>query len=649
MAKWLAGISIGFVAGAVAVWLYGLAFPEAPRRPVEQAATAPPSRVSPSSVPPLSSVPDAAAPLRTLTAILGVPSDFEQAVLLYNLIRSADAQFLDGLLTEADTLRPRREGEAAKSIIYGRYAEVDPAGALARITSRGGREERFLSRLFRAWAKHDLDGALAAAETLEEAHRRQAGAAILSVTEHLHEDRRFEIAESLSAQETLQRMRAEENLEVDPALAWRDAVASERGPAREQALLHIAHSWLARDPENAMAAVDGLGRQADGWRAGLVGQWAERDREAATAWVLAQPASAARAQMVEGLAGAIAQSSPMEALGFADQFTGNERNVATEAAFRTWGEKDPGAALEAWTQRRPQGFQWLDAWLVMRWADRDAAAAFEWAAAQPPSSSRPHLLNTTLRKLAETDPRGALARAEELRGSERERAIAAALSEWAQRDHRAAASWVAGNDALAVGARRSALASVLRVWGAKDARAALNWLLAQPESWHEAATSIIDALAVEYPDRAARLVELLPDPEVRAEARRSLAFAWANEEPEAALRWASEVEDVEERLALHSAIVRRWAFHDRQAAASGVRLLRPGKERDSARNALIVATLHEDVEFAEDVYLRINDEDFLREAAALLYHYWEGVDSKRARRYARAADFEDEEQPDLVD
>lgn len=326
-----------------------------------------------------------------------------------------------------------------------------------------------------------------------------------------------------------------------------------------------------------MAALDDVGsRQAEGMRAGLVGQWAERDLEAATAWVLAQPESEGRAQMVQGLAGVIAENSPMEALDFADQFTGNERNAATNAAFQAWGNKDPRAALQAWTQRRPQGFQWLDAWLVMRWADRDAAAAFEWAATQPSSSNRPHLLNTTLSKLAETDPRGALARAQELRGREQERAIRAVLSEWAQSDHRAAANWVASNDALAVGARRSALASVLRVWGAKDARAALNWLLAQPESWHEAAASIIDALAAEYPDRAARLVELLPDPKVRTEARNSLAFAWANEEPQAALRWASEVEDDEERLALHSAIITRWAIHDREAAASGIRLLRSG-------------------------------------------------------------------------
>lgn len=59
--------------------------------------------------------------------------------------------------------------------------------------------------------------------------------------------------------------------------------------------------------------------------------------------------------------------------------------------------------------------------------------------------------------------------------------------------------------------------------------------------------------------------------------------------------------------------------------------------------------MHDDVDFAEDLYLRINDAEQLQQAAAMLYSYWEGNDSRRARRYARAAGIEDQEQADFAD
>ncbi len=320
MLKWLlAGIVIGVVAGSAATaWFYAAHLIEAPPAPGAKPFVSPTSLPAPRqadapSAPSEEAVAEPLPEVGVLAAMMDIPSDFEQTVMLYNLIRHADADYLDALLDEADTLRPRREGNAAKSIIFGRYAEVDPERALARMTARG--EERFLSGLFRAWTKHDVDAAVAAAETLGLAHRRSAGAAILSVTERLADDQRTLIAEEFSAQGTLERMKADEALEVDPALAWREAIASEPGQARFQTLWHVARRWLQSDPGAALRAVDDLAsEQAMALRSSLTAEWVQKDREAALAWVLAQPASAERVQMVQGMAIGIAQNSPEEAL-----------------------------------------------------------------------------------------------------------------------------------------------------------------------------------------------------------------------------------------------------------------------------------------------------------------------------------------------
>ncbi len=307
-----------------------------------------------------------------------------------------------------------------------------------------------------------------------------------------------------------------------------------------------------------------------------------------------------------------------------------------------WSQLDPPAALAAWTERDIPLNEWVDQHLVGNLAQHDPYAAFDWVLAQPTSSRRQYLLRSALSEMAKVAPRDALDRAQELRSNEREQSIDAVLSEWARSDHRAAARWIAGADTLSQAELRSALHSVLHVWGEADAPAALNWLLAQPQSWHEAASSVISALADDAPERAARLVERLSDPEVRSSARSTLVSHWADSDPRAAVRWVGAVADAEERRGLYADVFRAWAREDRDAAAQSIRLLRAGKDRDAVRCDLVQTVVYEDVDFAEELYLRINDADELRQAAASLYHYWEDRDPQRARRYQRAAGLDDE-------
>lgn len=345
--------------------------------------------------------------------------------------------------------------------------------------------------------------------------------------------------------------------------------------------------------------------------------------------------------MLSGLTNTIAQELPVKALDLAYRFKGTDRQTATRSALQAWAAKDARAALAAVAEREIPMSAWLERTLVAQFARQDPARAFEWVIAQPASSRRSHLLRSAVVEMAKTRPRDALDRALGLRGREREQSLHAAIAEWARREERAAAGWVAGNDALSTAERLAALRPVLHVWGDRDAPAALAWLLAQPPQWHPAAVSIISAAAAGAPEHAARLVERLSDRSVRRQARGALARAWAVKEPRAAVRWVADVTDAAERRDLYSRVFSTWAHEDREAAADAIRLLRSAKDRDAMRRQLIQVTTYEDVEFAEGLYLRINDADELRQAAALLYHYWQSRDSKRADRYLRAAGFDD--------
>ena len=148
----------------------------------------------------------------TLANILLLPSDFQQTLALYARLVDAKRETLERLLDESEQMQPRREGRAAQSIIYSRYAELDPNAAVDRIIASGLSEHyvHSLEQVFRVWAKHDPAAALRRAETLPSIYRRLAGAAILSVSEDALPGQRDEIAATFGLRGQLEQMQADD-------------------------------------------------------------------------------------------------------------------------------------------------------------------------------------------------------------------------------------------------------------------------------------------------------------------------------------------------------------------------------------------------------------------------------------------------------
>ena len=68
--------------------------------------------------------------VRTLADTLAFETDFDQTVALYTLLERADEEVVVDLIQEADSISPPSQRVAALSIIFSKYATIDPYRAL---------------------------------------------------------------------------------------------------------------------------------------------------------------------------------------------------------------------------------------------------------------------------------------------------------------------------------------------------------------------------------------------------------------------------------------------------------------------------------------------------------------------------------------
>ena len=637
MAKWIAAVVLAFVVGAAAAYAWFAFAPGAAaivargdantaRQPVSdsQAAKAEQSRE-----------------YTTLAEITALASDFEQTAALYALLRTADEATLERLLEDAEGLRPRRERLAAKSIIYARYAELDPLAAVERVLAQERDKHEMLDRVFMAWGKHDLEAALAHAQTIQGPLRQPAASAALAVSEHLDPARREALAAAFSLQDTLPLM---EDFEGDPVVAWRDALAIESAQARAQRLLQIGDAWVQQDPAAALAAA--LELPSSGMFGGvvpyLIERWAEQDADDALAWVLAQPESRARAEMLGALAGGIAQRSPQEALALAETLDGAARRQVAQAALQAWAQTDAPAAMSALEELDDIGLS-NDARfsILAQWSTSDPRAAFAWALTQRSSMDNMHLAVLPLQRIAMDDPAEALRLAEELDGMRKQAALGSIVSTWADNDPEAAAAWLESAD----GDMPQALSAVAFAFAQRSPREAFEWVSTLPKKSQQVALhSLVSATASHSPEQAVSLIATIRDAELRTEATTTLVMGWAQNAPQDAAAWVGRNADAEQRPTLYHQVFHAWGFHDRDAAAAELRQLRRQEDRDWAALGLVSSAAFDNAEFAERVYDRMRGEEQKREAARMLYHGLLQVDRDRAERFRKRAGIEDQEQ-----
>ena len=637
MAKWIAAVVVAFVVGATAAYAW---FAFAPGGAAMVGGDRATSAERPAGDP-QTATPQPSSQHTTLAEITAMPSDFEQTAALYAMLRAADEATLQRLLEEAEDLRPRRERVAAKSIIYARYAELDPLAAVERVLAQERDKHEMLDRVFTAWGKHDLEAAVAHAQTIQGPLRQAAASAALAVGEHLDPARRQALAATFSLQDTFALMDTMAQLDGDPAVAWRNALATESAQTRSQQLFQIGTAWVEQDPAAALAAAMELppGGMVGGVLPYLIERWAAQNSDEALAWVLAQPESRGQAEMLGALAGAIAQHAPQEALALAETLDGAARRQVAEAALQAWAQTDAQAAMNALEEfddlRLANDAKFS---ILAQWSAADPRAAFEWALTQKTSMDNMHLAAMPLQQLAMSDPAEALRLAEELDGMRKQAALAGIVSTWADSDPHAAAAWLES----ASGDMSQAVSAVAYAFAQRSPSEAFEWVSTLPkESQQMALHSLVSATASQSPEQAVSLIGTIRDAELRDEATMTLVMGWSQSAPREAAQWVARRAAAEQRPALYHQVFHSWGFHDRDGAQAELRKLRRQDERDWAALGLVTSAAFDDADFAERVYDRIRGEEQKRAAAQALYHGLLQVDRDRAERFRKEADIEE--------
>ena len=474
-----------------------------------------------------------------------------------------------------------------------------------------------------------------------EPQRTQTAKNILNVVRELGDDRQDEVARRFSVESHLAQVRATAEAARNPAAAWQQALAFERGQAQDQALWNIAHRWFGQDPVAALAALDDVPKPNDrtSWRRRLLTRWIGTDREAALQWTLSRPPSAQRGSLIARVAAAAAEDSPAEMLALAETLEPKERLQVAGTVLGVWAKSDPRAAisaLEEMADRRLTGAFQLS--LVQAWSRSDPLAAFEWARTQPTSSDRTRSLAITLEEIAESDPREALGLAEDLDAGVRSNAIENVLRHWGRDDARAATAWLDASQHKTHGT----VAAVIRAYAELDAQEAFDWLQAQPvEVQRQSASVIVAHLAEESPQAALEMIDDIDDPNTASHASSQLVYRWAQHDPRAAVRAITRMRS-DSRPDLYRNAFRVWSRYDTDAATAFLGQI-PASGRDPAIEAVMQQVLSDgEVESAQSLFDRIVDAESRRNAARTMYFHFLRTDPERAERYREMSGVEED-------
>ena len=197
----------------------------------------------------------------TLHEIMKLQGDFAQSAMLYIVAAGVDGQGIERLLEEAESIERDSERRAAASILYQRYAELDPVAAVDHILRReAGFDPNWLYAVFHVWARTDLEGALAHAARLDDREREMAGTAMARSRDDLPTSEREALGSKLDVRVTV-RDPALTNLHTPEAAerAWQTALAISDRESRQMGALH-GHTGVGAkgsgrsDPGNRVAA-----------------------------------------------------------------------------------------------------------------------------------------------------------------------------------------------------------------------------------------------------------------------------------------------------------------------------------------------------------------------------------------------------------
>ena len=368
----------------------------------------------------------------SLADTLKFESDFDQTVALYNLLAGADEKLVKDLLVQTQDISHESQRHAAISIIYARYAAINPKNALEHAQNSDDIDIGIpLINIFQHWSRSNLSQASEAIKSLDPQLQRSAVETILYARDDLTIEQRIALLDDLDMADVnadLRNTLVLQSAREDPRSAWQEALSV----IDQEAL-------TPKDIRQGEVDIDLL-RQ-------LSSMWIEQGGSDA---VEEMYYSIENNPNLAGLGGiviyALLEQDPAAALLFLKEHPGVEHaEELTYVAVASYAQQDPEEALEAYLE-------------------------IEWRTG---SSFRvPHRL---VEALAEKDPVALLQRSGSLPREIRSAARREAIQAIAREDHKQAITYV---DSLEAGpVARNLKYQIARVWSDDDPVAALEWVM----------------------------------------------------------------------------------------------------------------------------------------------------------------------------
>lgn len=193
-----------------------------------------------------------------------------------------------------------------------------------------------------------------------------------------------------------------------------------------------------------------------------------------------------------------------------------------------------------------------------RWAEMDPQGAVEWASELPQDQREGFVMVRVATTAADQDPSLAASLVSKLDdGRSRSWAVSEIASKWFQQDPNGAVAWT--SSLTEPGDQSRAIGSIASQWAQNDPVAAVEWAaqIESPELQRSASTAALRQWAEKDPAAAAAYANDLPAGELKTAGVESVASGWARTDRDAARTWAQSLPDQQLRDAATRATDRR--------------------------------------------------------------------------------------------
>jgi hypothetical protein len=359
--------------------------------------------------------------------ILREPGQMARMQSLLDLYAGMDAAQLEAEAAKLDSL-PMAERIMASFLLFGRWAEVDPTGALAYSNTMGMGGMFVRPTILQSWASVDPENA---AKYFSENPREFAMMG------------GFGGGRGPGGGESGASVIAAEWAKLDPeaALAWANGL---EGRDKSGALNSVISEMASKDPSKAAQVAATLTGDDQARAYGeIAGKWASTDFAAAEAWIQGLPAESrdrAMSQALETLANTDPEGAAAKVAGIP---VGRDRDRAIEDIAGSWARKDPAAAAAWVAQQETEDPDDAIRSVIATWANQDGAAALAFIQQQPAGELRDEATSTYIWSNRTADPQQTIQLAESISDEgARNRTVGMAAMRWMQEDKEAATSYI---------------------------------------------------------------------------------------------------------------------------------------------------------------------------------------------------------------